>query len=265
MPILNMDDVVDVLANHSQRKKFWKPSFTTTAGHFFSLYGAGNEPEAAAVPVTGGGDIPTADTTGSLHFTVGEQSYLMQVAVTAGQPGKLVIYDRLWQNSGLSGTVAVDTAIPTMTPLTRPDINGANTELWAEIYTQIGSTAAVLTVKYTNSAGTPNKSATFSKASSNNIVKRMFPLQLASGDTGVQAVTSYSWSISTGTAGNFGLVILRRIAEIPLSVSNGGYLLDFAGLGMPQIPDDAALAMMVLCSTTTLGDLYGSLIIGQKD
>jgi hypothetical protein len=68
--------------------------------------------------------------------------------------------------------------------------------------------------------------------------------------------------VSTGTAGNFGMVILRRVAEIPLNVANVGTLLDFAALGLPQIYDDSCLSMMVLCSTTSTGNLQGSMMIG---
>lgn len=91
----------------------------------------------------------------------------------------------------------------------------------------------------------------------------MVPLTLAVGDTGVRKATAYSWSISTGTAGDFGLVIVRRLAEIPFTLINAGQALDFAALGMPRVYDNACLALAVLCSTTNTGQLQGSVLLGE--
>lgn len=264
MAILTMDDVVNVLANTSQKFWIWKPSIAGSVGGYYSLWPIGNTPNAASTPSTGVGDVPTASTTGAIPFTNSNQSYLMNMSFSGSIAGRLILYDRLWQNSGLSGTQTADTSIGTMTALTRPDVNGANTELWMEIYSQIGTNNVTLTCKYTNSSGTTGKSATLVKGSNNHLVQRMQQLTLASGDIGVKAVESYSWSSTTGAAGNFGFVILRRIAEIPFVLANGAYSLDFAALGLPQIYNSAALAMMALTTNTTTGDINGSIVIGQK-
>jgi hypothetical protein len=91
----------------------------------------------------------------------------------------------------------------------------------------------------------------------------MVPFLLASGDSGVRSVQSVQLSISTGTAGNFGLTLLRRIAEIPINVTNMAQVHDAFALGMPRIYDSACLAMMVMCSTTNTGVMQGAVSLVQ--
>jgi hypothetical protein len=42
-----------------------------------------------------------------------------------------------------------------------------------------------------------------------------------------------------------------------------GDIFDVFFLGMPRIYDDACLATMVMCSTTTSGIIQGSILLGQ--
>jgi hypothetical protein len=75
----------------------------------------------------------------------------------------------------------------------------------------------------------------------------------------VQIVRRYFWSATTGTTGNFGITLLRRLAEIPLSTINVGYSMDFAELGLPTVYNNACVCMMVMCTTTNTGILQGSM------
>jgi hypothetical protein len=69
--------------------------------------------------------------------------------------------------------------------------------------------------------------------------------------------------VSSGTAGNVGLTLLRRIAEIPITLANVGQTLDFAALGMPRLYDNSCLALAVMCSTTNTGTITGSVTVTQ--
>lgn len=267
MTITTMDNVVAAL-NGGQRKDFFKVSQSSSAaGAYHSLWKVGIMPEAGATPASGGGAVPTSSTTGAFSFTTANTSYVMMASLSGTVAGKVIFYDRIWHNSGLSGTVTTTTTIGTTgsVALTRPDANGSNTELWWETNTAIGTTAATLSVVYTNSAGTTGQTATYVKASgaASTTVGKIQQMSLASGDTGVRSVQTYSWNTTTGTAGDFGLVILRRLFEVPINQIYGGYNLDFAALGMPALDDGACISMMVLCSATTTGDIHGSFVIGQ--
>lgn len=80
---------------------------------------------------------------------------------------------------------------------------------------------------------------------------------------GCEVVTSFACSISSGTAGDVGVTLLRRLAEIPITAANVGNVLDAFQLGLPYVFDDACLAMLVLCSATNTGQLLGNLIIAK--
>jgi hypothetical protein len=59
------------------------------------------------------------------------------------------------------------------------------------------------------------------------------------------------------------MVLLRRIAEVPLTTANLGATLDAFALGMPQIYDSSNLSFMIQCSATTALTVQGALSIIQ--
>lgn len=261
MAIDTMDKISAALWG-GQKKDFYKVSQTSEgAGTWHSLWKAAQNPPAGVNPGVLVGVIPTDGTLGAFPFNNYLQSKIMQLIASGSTSGKLIFYDRVYHNSEMSGTVISDTSLGTVPDLTRPDALGVGIEMWGEIYTAIGATAATLNVKYTNQDGTTGKNATYSHPANAESVGQMFPLILAAGDTGVRKPTSYNWSVTTGTAGNFGITLLRRICEIPLETK--GQIYSFADLGQSKIYDDACIAMMVLCTATNTGNIQGSFTIGQ--
>jgi hypothetical protein len=91
----------------------------------------------------------------------------------------------------------------------------------------------------------------------------MYPVPLVAGSTGVRSITSVQLSGSTGTAGNFGLTILRRLGEIVCVLAATGDTLDAFALGLPTIDTSACLFVFGLASTTNIGDVKGGLAIAQ--
>jgi hypothetical protein len=79
----------------------------------------------------------------------------------------------------------------------------------------------------------------------------------------VRAVASFTASVSSGTAGDIGITLVRRIAEIPLMLANVAQAFDAFSLGLPRIYDGSCLALMVQCSTTNTGLIQGSLALAQ--
>lgn len=266
MAITTMDGLISALAG-GQKLDFYKASQTAEgAGTWHSLWKAAGNPEAGVAQGSLAGAIPTDATTGAFKFTnpVSGNSYILHALASGSTAGKLILYDRLWHNSEMSGTqTSLETTLGSTPDLTRPDANGIGAELWGEIHTAIGATAATLNVKYKDQDGNDASYATYSHPANAESAGQMFPLQLVAGDTGIRRATAYHWSGTTSTAGNFGLVILRRILEIPISLINTGMLLDAIACGMPGIYDDACLCLMVQCSTTNTGIIQGSFRLGQ--
>lgn len=268
MAITTMDGLVSALAA-GQKLDFFKASQTAEgAGTWHSLWKAAGNPPAGANPGSLAGAIPTDATLGAFAFTnpgIAQLSYIVQAIASITTVGKLVLYDRLWHNSEMSGTQTVsETTLGAVPDLTRYTGTGSvGNELWAEFYTAIGATGATLNVKYKDEGGSDSSYATYVHPANAESVGQMAHLQLLSPDTGITKATAYHWSGTTSTAGNFGLTIIRRLVEIPLPLINAGMLLDAMALGMPQVKDDACLALMVQCSTTNTGIIQGSFRLGQ--
>lgn len=250
-----------------QKYDFFKASQTDEgAGTWHSMWKLSGFPAAGANPGSLAGVIPDGTTTGAFPVTYSGSTYVLSFANTnVINNGTLILYDRLWHNSTMSGTVTVDTTLGSVPALTRPDANGADVEMWGTIYTAIGSTGATLTVKYTNQAGTTGQTATYVHPANAESVGQMFPIQLQAGDTGVRVPTSYSWSGTTGTVGDFGIILLRRLCSISFNTLPDTFFMDTFKCGMPLVYTNACLAFMEYCGSSggASGNHMGRLIIGQ--
>lgn len=247
---------------------FYKASATSEgAGTWHSLWKVAGNPGAGSNPpayTAGSGYIPTEATAGAIPFVDPSASgYLARFGAAGSTVGTLILYDRVWACSGFVTNSVSAQNVTTPGTVDRDANNAAlgdGVELWGEVYTAPGATGATWTVSYTNEAGTAGRSATYTHPANAESVGQMFPFVLAAGDKGVRAVASLTCSISSGTAGDIGITLLRRIAEIPLTVVNVAQVLDGVALGLPDLYDNSCLALMVQCSATNTGNILGSLV-----
>lgn len=264
MAISNMDQLVAALAG-AQRFPFRKASVTTEgAGTFHSLFRVAGLPGAGALPATGNGEIPTNTFAGALPFTNptgGNKSYLGRFSAAGSVVSSLMLYDRLWQNSGLSGNTTALQSF-TMPALTRYS-TGLGNEIWGVVHTAMGATASTFTVTYTNELGTPGRTATYVMPANALTVGQMVPFSLQAGDQGVRSIESLQLSVATGIAGDFGLLIAKRLTQLEMNIANVAARMDAFSVGMSEILDNACLAFMILCSSTTSGDISGEVTIIQ--
>ncbi len=268
MPAASVNDLVAMLAAARLRCGFKQSATTDGAGVAHSLWKIEGNPRAGATPATGVGAVPTSATTGAMPHTNaagGNNARLMRFVGVAGQICQVRLYDRLWANSGLSGSSTGSQPVNSAA-LTRPDALGNGAELWGEVYTALGSgTSYTISVDYTNPAGTTGRTATFDPAAyaSPNTVGAMFPFRLQAGDQGIKSVQSAQLSASSGATGDWGLVILRPIAVLTLDTASTGRELDCFRTALAEILDDACLALQVVPSTTSTGLLFWSTTIGE--
>jgi hypothetical protein len=246
----------------AQPEPFFK-SFTPASGAYMSMWNLAGQPGAAASPSSGvGGDIPTDATAGAIPFTNATNTYLGHLAMSASGIGAIYLYDRLWQNSGLSATTTTSQTVNSVA-LDRPDANGERTELWWQCYAAMGSGAGgTQTAVYTNPAGTGSKTATLQGFATSAIAGRCFPFSLDTGDMGVKSVQSFTHT-TTYTSGTFGLAIKRRLATIQANVTNGGSYADAFALGMPRVYDNACLEVMFLSNASAAMTISGDLTLAQ--
>lgn len=269
MAITTNDQLVAAIAAASgagNRPPYVKTALAGTfaAGQFVSLWTAAGQPGAGAAPAGTPGAVPLSTTAGAIGFTNpgAGNSYLARLFASATVPGTLILYDRL---CGVGGMVTT-TATPAIASaaLTRPDANGVNAEIWAEVTTGCSATADSVTLTYTNSAGVA--SHTTGGVSFNGLIVGQavqFPLQ--AGDVGVQTVTGMT-NGTTQAAGTVNIVICRRVAEFAIPFANGPYPpQDPLWAGLPQIYNNACLFGIFLIGSGTAAPAIqsGSLVIAQ--
>ena len=261
MAITSLDQL---LAASNQLKSFGKVSMTAkAAGTFQSLWTAAGLPAAGANPASLAMVIPTSATAGALPFVnpATGLSYISKISSSQQTIGTLILYDRIAHSSGLNGTLTTAQAV-NGAALTR-HTTGEDVELFLEVYTATGATASNVTISYTNSAGVAGRTTPAVAMQVTPVVGQMLPIPLQAGDTGIRSVQSVTLSASTATAGNFGITLVKRIAEIPITVAGTGVVLDPFALGFPQIANDACLSFMVVTSTTSTGFITGTINIAQ--
>lgn len=261
MAITTMDGLVAAIASRPIIPINKASATAKAAGSFHSLWTTAGFPAGGSAAGSANGAIPTSATTGALSFVNASgtnTTYLGKLAIQGATVGTFMIYDRLWHNSALSGTVTTAQTF-TQPALTR-HTDGIGVEAFLEIYTATGSTAVTATISYTNTDDVSGRSGTVSLIAS-PVAGQMIPFQLASGDKGVKSIQSVTLSATTGTAGNFGLTLIKRKAEVPITVANIGQTLDGIALGLPEIWDNACLAFMVQCSATNTGYMLGTTCI----
>ena len=261
MAITSLDQL---LAASNQLKSFGKVSMTAkAAGTFQSLWTAAGLPAAGANPASLAMVIPTSATAGALPFVKPATglSYISKISSSQQTIGTLILYDRIAHSSGLNGTLTTAQAV-NGAALTR-HTTGEDVELFLEVYTATGATASNATISYTNSAGVAGRTTPAVAMQVTPVVGQMLPIPLQEGDTGIRSVQTVTLSSSTATAGNFGITLVKRIAEIPITVAGTGVVLDPFALGFPQIANDACLSFMVVTSTTSTGFITGTINIAQ--
>lgn len=270
MAILTQDQLVAGLASAPERSFFKAAQVAEGAGLWHSLWKAAGFPQAGATPPAfgaGAGYIPSGATLGALRRpnpAGGTLGYLAKMLAQGTAAGKLVVYDRLWACSGFDMNSVALQAIVTPGLVNRPDALGDRVELWGEFYAAPGAAGTpVVTVNYTDQDGNPG-AATYSRPAANaESVGQMVPFLLAAGDSGVRGVIDLQLSAGTGAVGDFGLTLLRRVCSLPLSSPNVPQLLDAIALALAKVDDNACLALKVLCSGASTGDISGGYVAIQ--
>lgn len=262
----SFSDVLRLLGAAQRIPMQWV-SVTTVAQSFFSQWRVAGQPGPAPLPPAGAGEIPTIASSGAtpiVNAAAGRRLYLAGFGLAAHQQVGVTVYDRLWHNSGLSGT-SVATQTINSPSVNRPDGTGEGVELWMEVNTGIGNTIQNATASYTNSQGVAGRSATISLGGASiKEIGRMARFQLQAGDSGVRSVQNIILAGSTGTAGDFGLVLLSRLLDCPLASGDNYRNVDATATGLPPIPANACLACMTLAATTTTGFMSCELVVVES-
>jgi hypothetical protein len=251
---------------HKQARVSGAAAPATIAGRPSSLWGYDGQPGPGAMTSTNP-NIPTNLSFGALgQNNPGgtRQQWLTQTWASGLVAGTLMLYDRLFWQSNLSGTTTTAQTAQGAgtTPLTRYT-DGIGNIAWVEIYSQIGTSTTSVTASYTNQAGTSGKTTTAVTIGGTGFREqtRVIMLPLQTGDTGVQNVNTMTVLTSTGTAGLIGITVAHPLALMTIGQAGGSGWRDFTtGLpGIPEIKTSACLSLLWFPSTTTSPEIFGGL------
>jgi len=186
----------------------------------------------------------------------------------------LEIHDRLMHMGGLSGTVItsqtvgmdLSTVLATSNlDYRKGDANFSDVQWWVEWYAATGGTGANLTLSVTyndNSTGTIVVALAATRPASYMVpINSLIPA--AKSGFYIKAVTAAILSISTGTAGSFGVTATKPRMVLAMPAANFTAKDDWAALGIPELPNYSCLFPIVFTSTTSSGTIRGGGKIGH--
>ncbi|MFI5043107.1 MAG: hypothetical protein ACHQNA_14885, partial [Acidimicrobiales bacterium] len=179
-------------------------------------------------------------------------------------PNVLLLYDRLWEGSGVAHSTTGNQAI-SGTP-TRYSTSGTaqGNFIFLEVFSTLGTTAHNVSFNYTDDQGNARTGATVQAVVVSSTAGRIpitpnpfYFWPINGGDRGVQAITRVVLSaVSSGTSN---AVLGHPIAFIPQPVANSMVVMEGVGsaLGLVPIAAGAALAFLeikgVASATTYAG------------
>lgn len=238
----------------------------------FSVWRATGTPLQGAVPTTAA--LCNNTTTGAFVFNgapSGEVSYIAEGeyanALGAQSASTLEVHDRLAHMGGLVGNVTtsqtVNLSLLTLAPsAARVGATDYSDVTWfLEWYTATGATGANLTLGVTFNDGTTSTVVIALPANVGGF--RMIPITATVAGKFIRAVDTAILSISTGTAGNFGVTATRQRTLMSGEGNGKSFKSGYEMTGFPSIENDACLFLIGTSNGTASGAVNGKLILVQ--
>lgn len=265
MPFTSIDGVI---AGMQPSVNIIKNGATTTAGRFYSPFYATGSPVAATAPATSIGLAGTCLSAYTGQLPIYSASTLnMHIAnftATVNTPGTLLICDRLWHNSmtavTFTGTQTINS--PTWPPRDLTGgTNGTGVNIGVEVTTVLGAGIPQYRLAYTSDKGVLNTGTT-PAVSASMAVGSFIPIQMESGDTGVQQVRLFLQSASH-TSGAFSLVAYRVLTRLDIPYPGARVNIDAVTGGLPRLYNGTVPFLLWYPSTTTAPLISAELIYTQ--
>lgn len=273
MAILSDSDLVAAIASAGIVPIYKASVANMAAGYLAALWRAVGSPLWGQGAIPAAAATPTDATAGGILLPAfgANTGYVLRFAPVGATVNTFLLYDRLAHMGGLVGNVAtsqtVNLNVDTALAAGRCRSDRLDVDWFVEIYTDLGTTASNLTVTYTDVNDVGSKTVVITGFTGTSPLNRSGRcVQLVPSD-GVQikSIQSAILSISSGTAGSFGLTARRRLCAVSQMVANiMGIGVDGLSLGLPTIAETACLEMLVQCSTTSTGLVMGEIVVGQK-
>lgn len=273
MTIATRDQLINAMGNNFSRFLLDKANIVSqAAGTYVSLWRATGQPGQGAIPAaTATCNNTTVGVIGFTQQVSPATSYIVYTDLATGNSAMtLEIHDRLAHMGGLNGTLTtaqtVSLDINTLAGTDniserKGDADFSDVSWWLEWYTATGSTAVTATVNVTYNDGTTGNLTGLSLAATRPasfMVALNTQIPSASAGKFIRGVNTVTLSATTGTAGSFGVTATRLKVTVGSPIANFKVVADWAQLGLPHIPNSAALFPIVLTSTTSSGTVRGA-------
>jgi len=265
MAIDTLQKLIDGL-QHRYILTFSKASISSmTSGQLGSRWRAAGSP--------GLGEIPTiaapcdSNTLGAWKLPTsppGTNMYIGEINVSQSVLGQFILFDRLSHMGGLVGNITTEQIINLDVSTAVSEgriINSSDGIIWAlDTYTNLGATSTTAIVTYTNGSGISGRTTTVTIPGTMR-AGSIWPILPNDEDKNISSIQSIQLSVSTGTAGNFGVTARIRIAEVPIDSTSKNFLADYAMLALPKLIGTECLEIGMVCGTTSQGVLIGNAAI----
>ncbi len=274
MTITTFDGLINALANNSSRIVIDKASIAAAAvNQFHSLWRATGQPGQGAIPAAAA--VCANTLIGAMQFaqqTAPATTYAAYMeGVCSNSATTIELHDRLMHSGGGVGNIitaqtniAMDLHANIANDNLAARIGSADyddVQWWLEWYADTGTTASTPTINVTYNDGTTGNLNTLALAATRR-ASFLYPLNglipAAAAGKYIRAVNSAQLSVSTGTAGNFGVTATRKRVSLGLPTLGFQWSADWAALPLSEIANAACLALVVLPGTTSTGTLRGA-------
>lgn len=200
----------------------YKASQTTVANNWSCFYRSGGVPSAGSYANIPNGAAHNVNSAGAFPLTnpaSGEKKYLLSFGANHLTGANVVALIDLLVAAGNINANTTSTQTVNTTALTRYT-DGEGVYMILEVTTALGSTAANVTVNYTNQAGTSGRSTGALAMTTSAVVYRLQPtaggmlIPLQAGDYGVRSVETITFSAAMG-AGVVAILLYKPLLLIP--------------------------------------------------
>lgn len=240
-----------------------KNSLTTVSSNWSIMSKVAGNPPATAYNNIPGSSGMTQTSLGAVPLSLpasGEKKYLLNVGGSNGAGTNIVLLvDLLAANDNILATSTASQTVNTSALLRYT--GGTGVYVILEVTTQLGGTAANVTLTYTNQAGTGSRSTGAQALSTGGVVRRLQPtaygpvMLLNTTDRGVRSVESAILSASMG-AGVLAVLLYKPLAVVPLFTA-----LSWIERSSPAVA--AGITELVVGTDSQLGFLTFMLLASQ--
>lgn len=266
--ITTWNDVLNARANgKADDRLLYKASQTTVANNWSCFYRSGGVPGAGSYTSIPGGAVHNVNSPGAFPLrnpAPGDKKYLLNFGVQHLTGVNVVaLVDLLWAGGSVNPNTTGSQAVNSVA-LTRYT-DGAGVYPILEVTTALGSTAANVSISYTNQAGTSGRTSPATAMTTSAVAFRLQPvaggmiMPLQDSDTGVRSIQSITFSAAMG-AGACALLLFHPLLLVPtLAVTTFVERNTPAMLaGITELVTDTGgnlgcLTVFVLTSTTSTG------------